>query len=181
MSDLPQRVAQLDSEWLVRPCPACGRPTPRAATSCVACRIEHPDFDEMVALVEGVEGAAELLGWMGVAETEADLEVHPQAVVQNEPEFRARAAELGVDLATAAFHWAEALVDADWIERARRGAAPNTPAARALGRSASELSERAIRDAELIEKRVRRVRVAVWVGSVGLLGGLGWGIARLLS
>jgi hypothetical protein len=135
----------------------------------------------MVALIEGVEGAAQMLGWTGVAETEADLEHHPQGVVQHEPEFRARSEELGVDLATAAFHWAEALVDADWIAKARSGAPPDTPAARVLGSTASELSERAIRDAEAMEARVKRVRTAVLIVSVLGFAGLVWGIVRLLG
>jgi len=141
----------------------------------------HADHDEMVALIEGVEGASELLGWTGATAAEADLEFHPGIVVERESEFRARADELGVDLATAAFHWAEGLVDADWLAAARSGAAPDTPAARARGRTASELSERAIRDAEAAEARVRRVRAAIWVVSVAVAIGIGAVVVKLLG
>ena len=134
----------------------------------------------MVALIEGVEGAADLLGWTGATETEADLEFHPHAVARHEQEFRASAEALGVDLATAAFHWAEALVDADWMERARQGAAPETPTARAMGRTASELSERAIRDAEVGEKRVRRVRAVIVMCASVVLAAVVAGVAKLL-
>ncbi|GEM_PF-2896132 len=180
MSDLAQRSADLDERWRMRACPSCGEPTPRAAVACGSCSVEHADHDEMLALIEGVEGASELLGWAGARESESDLEFHPGVVMDREPQFRARAEELGVDLATAAFHWAEGLVDADWIEAARAGAAPETPAARALGRTASELSERAIRDAEQAEARVRRVRATLWVGSTLALVAFGAAIAKLL-
>ena len=175
----PRDRADLDLRLVSRPCPSCAGATPRLEPTCGACGVQQADHEEMVALVEGVEGAAELLGW--TTDEDADLEYHPGAILDHEGEFRASAEALGVDLATAAFHWAEALVDADWIERARRGAAPDTPAARTLGRTASELSERAIRDAEAAEARVRRVRAALWIVSLSALSGLVYGLVRLLT
>ena len=176
----PTDRAALDQTLLSRPCPSCGEQTPRRDPSCSVCGVAHADHEEMVALLEGVEGAADMLGW-NQGDDAADLEHHPGAILRREAEFRARAEELGVDLATAAFHWAEGLVDADWLERARRGAAPDTPAARSMGKVASELSERAIRDAEAAEARVRRVRVAIWVVSLLVLFAAAWGVTRLLT
>lgn len=180
MSDLIQRAADLDREWRLRPCPQCGQPTPRADATCGACGVAHVDADEMVALVEGVEGAADLLGWSGASQTEEDLAYHPAAVMAHEQLFRDRAAELGVDLATAALHWAEGLADADWLDRARRGAAPETPTTRLVGRGASELSERAIRDAEVAERRVRLVRAGLWTVHIVALLLIGAGVVKLL-